>query len=45
MTPKTVAILLILEYAALAGMYYWAGDFRRGTYWVSAGVLTACVTF
>ena len=43
--PKIIATILISEYFVLAGFYYLAGDFRRGTYWFAAGVLTTCVTF
>jgi hypothetical protein len=37
-------ILIILDVLA-GGVYLFAGDSKRGIYWIAAAVLTACVTF
>jgi len=36
--------LIILDFCA-AIVYGFAGDVRHAVYWLSAGVLTLCVTF
>lgn len=36
--------LIVLDLMASAA-YACSGDIRRSVYWISAGVLTACVTF
>ena len=37
-------ILMILDVLA-AGHNFYAGDPKRGVYWIAASVLTYCVTF
>jgi len=37
-------ILIVLDICA-AMVYLYSGDIRHTIYWLSAGVLTACVTF
>lgn len=37
-------VLIVLDLGA-AAVYGFDLDFRRATYWLSAAVLTACVTF
>jgi hypothetical protein len=47
MTRATFAfpcVLIALDISA-AAVYFIAGDFKRGVYWVAAAVLTACITF
>ena len=43
--PKLVPALLIVLDLCAAGVYACNGDWRRGVYWIAAGVLTATVTF
>ena len=37
-------ILIILDLFA-SGEQFYNGDWKRGIYWISAAVLTACVTY
>ncbi len=37
-------VLIALDFLA-ACVYGWQGDVRHAVYWLSAGVLTICVTF
>ena len=37
-------VLIVLDVLA-ACVYGWQGDVRHAVYWLSAGVLTVCVTF
>jgi len=37
-------VLIVLDLLA-ACVYGWQGDVRHAVYWLSAGVLTVCVTF
>lgn len=45
MNPKLFPTLLIILDLLAMIVYYSQGDIRKGTYWMSAAVLTVCVTF
>ena len=45
MNPKIFPSVLIVLDLAAALVYAYHGDFRRLTYWTSAAVLTATVTY
>lgn len=45
MNPKIFpTVLMILDLLASI-VWYCNGDWRKGTYWICAGILTYCVTF
>jgi hypothetical protein len=45
MNPKLLpTILMIIDFGA-AMPYFFSGDWKRGVYWIAAGVLTWSVTY
>lgn len=42
---KILPSLLILINLVAASIYFYDNDWRKGIYWISAAVLTSCVTF
>jgi hypothetical protein len=45
MNPKLLpTILMIIDFGA-AMPYFFSGDWKRGIYWIAAGVLTWSVTW
>ena len=45
MNPKVLpTVLMIIDFGA-AMPYFFSGDWKRGVYWIAAGVLTWSVTY
>lgn len=42
---KVFPIALIILNLLASGVYFYAGDVRRGVYWFAVAVVTASVTF
>jgi hypothetical protein len=45
MSPRIFPTILIALDIAAAVVYFAAGDYKRGIYWIAAAVLTASVTY
>lgn len=45
MSPTLFPCLLIFLDFCAATVWFAGGDLRKGLYWISAGILTATVTF
>jgi hypothetical protein len=43
--PRILPSVMIVLSLLAAFVYFLDGDMRRGIYWISAGVLTASVTY
>ena len=43
-SPKAFPTLLIIINLCAAAVCFFSGDVRRGTYWIAASVLNACVS-
>lgn len=42
---KIFPLILILIDIIAGAVYYSKGDWKKGTYWIAAAVLSYCVTF
>lgn len=45
LTPKLFPTIQIVLSVCAAIWYFSVGDYRRGTYWIAAAVLTTTVTY
>jgi len=45
MSDKLFPVILMFLNLCASVVYFYHGDIRHGIYWVTACILTACVTF